>query len=297
MCVVGSLNMDLVVHAPRFPAPGETVLGENFAVFPGGKGANQAVAAARMGAQVAMIGCVGDDANGRTLKETLAAEGIDVSAVHVTPGVATGVAIITVSAGGKNTIVVAPGANAQLSPHQVHAAREMVQKSDVMLMQMEVPLASVTTAAQIARSVPGAGPTVILNAAPASPLPDSLAGRVDVLVVNETEAAIVGETPIPTIIKTLGERGVRYTSPNGEGQIPAFRVVPVDTVGAGDAFVGAMAATWERGKAGSLPSLEGLRVSLRYAAAAGALATTRRGAIPSLPTRQEVDALIVRAPS
>jgi ribokinase len=306
VCVVGSLNSDLVVHTPRFPGAGETVMGDNFRVFPGGKGANQAVAAARMGAQVSMIGCVGDDDYGRMLRETLSAEGIDTR--HVVPqrGVPTGVAVITVASDGRNTIVVAPGANATLSPPHIQHARAAIESAETVLMQLEVPMRTVLYAATLARD---AGREVVLNAAPAAALPGELLPLLDTLIVNESEAAAItglggsrgggvsGEQlldrleglGVRTVVVTLGERGLAYVHAGARGRLPAFPVRPVDTVGAGDAFAGTLAATMS-------PREQDLRESLRWAAAAGALATTRHGAIPSLPRRDEVAALLASHP-
>jgi ribokinase len=321
VCVVGSLNMDLVVRAPRFPAAGETILGGEFATFPGGKGANQAVAAARMGAKVSMVGRVGDDAYGVELRRVLEAEGVDTSGVLTTPGTPTGVAVITVAEGGGNTIVVAPGANGKVTPADVDAAREKIEGAEVLLMQLEVPLETVYGAAALAR---GACRTVMLNAAPAVALPDRLHALIDVLVMNETEMRILEagmaasapwasmratarsigtdqpagdldrlrSRPIAeSMIITFGERGSVWMSRHATEYIDAVRVIPVDTVGAGDAFCGALAATWPA-SASSDERHELCLRSLRIASAAGSLATTKAGAIPSLPSYASVRALL-----
>lgn len=299
--------MDLVVRAPRFPRAGETILGGAFATFPGGKGANQAVAAARMGAGVSMVGRIGDDAYGPQMRSVLDREGIDTGRLLTTRGAATGVAVITVAEGGGNTIVVAPGANGALTAQDVEAARGTIEASDLVLMQLETPLEAVTRAAHIAR---GAGRTVVLNAAPAAVLPPDLLSLLDVLIVNETEAAIVagaedgeGEPPerllprlaglgVPACLMTLGERGVLSSIDGAEDSTPAFSVGVIDTVGAGDAFCGAIAAAWPVGD----PALRrtGAATALLLASGAGALATTRAGAIPSLPTLAEVSQLMRR---
>ncbi len=305
ICVLGSINMDLVVRTPRLPAAGETILGGSFEMFPGGKGANQAVAAARMGAGVSLIGRVGDDEHGRRMLEVLRGDGIDVSRVVVTAGVATGVGFVTVVDGGENTIVVAPGANAVLTPADVGAARETIANADVLLMQLEVPVETVTHAAALARD---AGATVILNAAPARTLPMELLASTDVLAVNETEAAILagrgagawGEretltrlrnTGIETVVLTRGPRGAAYAHGAERGEAAGFVIEAADTVGAGDAFVDTLATRWaEHQISAGRADVDVMAVldTLCWANAAGALACAGRGAIPSLPARAEV---------
>ncbi len=301
--VLGSLNMDLVVTASRLPAAGETLIGRTFAVHPGGKGANQAVAARRAGARVRMIGCVGDDAFGGELVDALTAEGIDVSSLAVVPGTPTGVGLITVAASGENTIVVASGANACLDAARVETALGKPGGADILLAQFETPLPGLALAFAAARA---AGGRVVLNAAPGVPPDDavrSILRNVDVLVVNETEAAILtgGEPGNVTpdvrevaeallglgscrVVVTLGARGAAAAGPGFFSTCPAFAVDPVDTVAAGDAFTGALAAALVRG--GSLEA------ALDEACAAGALATTRPGAIPSLPRREDIRRLV-----
>lgn len=328
ICIVGSINMDLVVRAPRLPAPGETILGGAFERHPGGKGANQAAAAARMGAEVRMIGLVGDDEHGRAMREALAASGVDVSAVESAEA-PTGVALITVDELGENTIVVASGANALLTPARVDAAAAAIREADVLLMQLEAPVAAVTRAAEIARE---AGVAVMLNAAPAphdphEPLPDDLIAAVDILIVNEGEAAAIARSaqsvsfaptrppeegggagssagPHPALaplldigpgalVVTLGVQGAAFSWERDAGSAPAFAVQPVDTVGAGDAFCGAFACRWgELRASGQLLDRMSMVDALSWACAAGALATTKAGAMPSLPTRAETLALL-----
>lgn len=303
VCIVGSINMDLIVRAPRLPAAGETLMGGPFSTSPGGKGANQAVAAARTGAGVTMIGAVGDDAYGSTLRGTLAAEGIDVSHIAGRAAIATGVALITVAGDSENTIVVAAGANATVSPGDVENARAAITEADVLLMQLEVPLATVQRAAEIARD---ADVTVVLNAAPAQRLSRDLLGLLDALVVNRTEAAIVAGAPpgsepaldmlgVSACVVTLGAGGARYLHGRADGNIAAYPVQPIDTVGAGDAFAGTLATRWAEHKIGVGVDHEAFRDILCWACAAGALATTKHGAIPSLPTRAEVVSLLRRA--
>jgi ribokinase len=310
VCVIGSINMDLVVRAPRFPSPGETILGGAFATSPGGKGANQAVAAARMGARVSMIGRVGEDAYGVEMRRILDNEGIDTTAVLTTKSTPTGVAVITVAEDAGNTIVVAPGANAVVTPADVEAARNKIEAADVVLMQLEVPLETIEAAARLARSL---DKTVVLNAAPAQPLPPSLLALLNVLIVNETEGELLARDArlsplepehapshiapllplfarlvslgVPNTVATLGAHGAAWLHDRKCHPIDPFPVTPVDTVGAGDAFCGTLAATW---------SAAGPLDALRTASAAGALATTKPGAIPSLPSTADVRALMAR---
>ena len=297
--VVGSLNMDLVVRAPRIPRPGETILGGEFHTAPGGKGANQAVAAARLGGHVSMIGRVGSDAFAQSLLDSLAADGVDHAFVTQDPEAATGVAFIVVDDAGENSIVVASGANMCLSPADVDAAEAVIADADVLLLQLETPLAAVARAAELARAH---GATVILNPAPACPLPQELLALIDVLVPNESEAALLTDMPVGnqveakaaavalcelgvgTAILTLGERGALLAQPGGTELLPAFEVTPVDTTAAGDAFVGGFGVALAEGR--SLPE------AVRWGNAAGALATTKLGAQPSLPTRQMVKRLL-----
>lgn len=297
--VVGSLNMDLVVRAPRIPRPGETIIGGEFRTVPGGKGANQAVAAARLGAQVAMVGRVGGDAFGGLLLENLAAAGVDHTFVTRDVEAATGVALIEVDDAGQNSIVVVSGANMRLAPADVEAAAAAIGVADVLLLQLESPLETVTRAAQVAHA---RGVTVILNPAPARPVPAGLLGLVDVLIPNESETALLTGLPVgdqeeaqaaaaalrrmgvATVILTLGERGALLAYEGGAELFPAFDVTPVDTTAAGDAFVGGLAVALAEGRP--------LQEAVRWGNAAGALATTRLGAQPSLPTRQALDDML-----
>jgi ribokinase len=298
--VVGSLNMDLVVRSPRLPRPGETLSGGPFATYPGGKGANQAVAAARLGVPTAMIGRVGADGFGQMLRISAEVDEVDVERVLPTPGLSTGVALITVEEGGQNTIVIAPGANAALTPEDVQSAAALIASARVLLLQLEVPLAAVVCAAAIAHA---AGVTVILNPAPApaSRLPADLLGCVDYLIPNEGEVAAFLDEPsdvppealaravsavsgVPNVIITLGDAGAVMYGPAGSLLLPAFCVQAVDTTAAGDAFVGGFAVALSEG----LPPAE----ALRWGSAAGALAATRPGAQSSLPKRDEVLALL-----
>lgn len=301
--VVGSLNMDLVVRAPRLPGPGETIIGGEFLTLPGGKGANQAVAAARLGVQVALVGRVGRDAFAGPLLDNLDAAGVDHTFVRQDPEAATGVALIVVDAGGQNSIVVASGANMRLSPADVDAARAAIAAADVLLLQLESPLETVARAAEVARAH---GVRVILNPAPARALPAALLAQVDVLVPNESETALLANRAVTspaeaeaaatalrglgveTVILTLGERGALLAREGGSTHVPAFQVTPVDTTAAGDAFVAGLAVALAEGQ--PLPE------AVRWGNAAGALATTRLGAQPSLPARQAVAALLAGGP-
>ncbi|CAM5663461.1 ribokinase [Streptomyces spiroverticillatus] len=306
LVVVGSLNMDLSVTVPRLPRPGETVSGADVVRGAGGKGANQAVAAARLGAQVRMVGLLGDDALGSELRERLALEGVDDQAVRQLPGVSSGLALIVVQQDGENTITLSPGANHHLDVPALGTLTggTLAQSADTLLLQLEVPLPTVLAAAREART---AGALTVLNAAP---LPASgraelaeLLRAVDVLVVNETEAAgllprtyddwaehaealrALGPT---TVVVTLGADGAVAADPHGVCREGGFSVEAVDTVGAGDAFCAQLAL--------SLGSGTPLGEALRRACAAGALATTRPGAQSSLPSTDEVEALLDGVP-
>ncbi|MEU5724140.1 ribokinase [Micromonospora sp. NPDC047738] len=297
--VVGSANLDLVVTAPQLPRPGETVLGDGFRTVPGGKGANQAVAAARAGADCAFVGAVGADDFGAQLRDNLTAAGVDVRGLRTVDG-PSGVALIAVDHAAENCIVVAPGANATLT--DLHPAdRAAVGAADVLLLQLEVPLAAVTQAADRARAD---ATTVVLNAAPARPLPEELLDLVDVLVVNEHEAAVVAgmfiDEPaalldalvalVPRVVLTLGARGAAYADRHGTRlQVPAPAIEAVDTTAAGDAFTGALAvALAECG--GALTAATAPAV-LRWACAAGAACAQRPGASTALPDRAAIDTL------
>ena len=296
--VVGSLNLDLVVGLERMPAPGETVMGETLERHAGGKGLNQAVAASRLGARVSMIGAVGSDDAGAWLRGIVEAEGIEASAI-VTADSPSGTALIEVDSSGMNRIVVIPGANATLTPEQVTDAIGSLDDVAIVLAQGEVPLAAIAAAMAAGRAC---GAKTILNPAPVREYPESLLELVDLLVPNEHEAAHLSGLPtaslvdaneaarhftskgVPHAIITRGSRGAVWMSPSSSGSVTAYRVSPVDTVAAGDAFCGGLAAALAAG--------ETLADSLRWASAAGALATTIAGAVPSLPTRDEVERLI-----
>lgn len=292
--VVGSLNMDLVVRTPRIPRPGETIIGSDFRTVPGGKGANQAVAAAKLGADVAMVGCVGQDDFGQALLLNLVDLNIDTEFVRRDPSAATGIALITVEDSGQNNIVLAPGANMELTAADIERAEGRIAESDIVLFQLESPVPVVHVGLELAKR---RDVTTILNPAPASPLNDDLLRCVDVLVPNESETSLLTGLPVEsqdevrmaarrlramgigTVILTLGERGAFLSSAEEERLVPAYQIEAVDTTAAGDAFVAGFAVALAEG--GSLPE------AVRWGNAAGALAAMRHGAQPSMPTRSE----------
>jgi ribokinase len=280
LVVLGSINMDLRVRAPRLPLAGETILGSAFATGQGGKGANQAIAAARAGAEVAMIGAIGDDAFGVELVESLTAAGVDSTGIRRLDG-PSGIAVITVDNSGENTIVVAPGANGRLTELSAIDIAT-IRDAELLVLQLEIPLGAVTAAAEAAAA---AGVPVLLNPSPATPLPPRLLASLTLLVLNEGEALTLGPdtlAAVPHLITTLGSAGARYRGPGGDELVaipPAVEVV--DTTGAGDAFTGSFAVAWLTG--------EDPAAALGWACAAGALATTKPGA--SAPTRAEIDQL------
>jgi ribokinase len=304
LAVVGSLNMDLVTRTPHIPVPGETIIGSDFHSVPGGKGANQAVAAARVGGSVSMVGRLGNDAFADPLLENLAAAGVDHTFVTRDPEAATGVALIVVDIAGQNSIVVASGANMRLSPADIESAASAIEGANALLLQLESPLETVQRAAELAHA---SGVTVILNPAPACPLSAALLSLVDVLIPNESETALLTGRPVEsqaqaedaaaalrergvgTTILTLGDRGALLALEHDAALIPSFEVTPVDTTAAGDAFVGGFAVALAEGR--PLPE------AVRWGNAAGALATTKFGAQPSLPTRDAVEALLASGSS
>lgn len=302
LVVFGSLNMDLVVRAPRLPVPGETLTGDSFFTAPGGKGANQAVACARLGAPTRLIGRVGGDVFGETLLKSLAGNRVDVSGVSTDPVQPTGVALITVDARAENTIVIIAGANGQLDSDDVTRLTESPTADDrVLLLQLEAPLETVTAAARAAHQ---RGLTVILDPAPARPLSPELYRLVDFLTPNENEAealtglslntdAAIGQAAgillkrgVKNVIIKLGGRGAyaHHADQSTGTFLPAFHVNAIDTVAAGDAFNGGLAVALAEGKS--------FGEALRWGLATGAISTTRPGAQPSMPTRTEVEQLL-----
>jgi len=292
--IVGSANMDLVGLSARLPLPGETVLGDDFMMTPGGKGANQAIAAARAGGQTVFLGAIGSDAFGVTINARLTAAGVDASGVRTSYG-SSGVAVIMVDRSGENSIVVAPGANSSFTG-LTESERRAIAEADVLVCQLEIPVETVTEAMRAARA---AGTRTILNAAPARSLPPELLDNVDLLVVNEIEAATISgrsdiDMPallalVPRVVLTLSGSGSRYADRSGtDAVVPAFPVEVLDTTAAGDAFTGALSVAWGEGR----PLVE----AVRWANAAGAACVRHVGASNALPTRDEIDALYASDP-
>ncbi len=280
--VIGSINMDLTVSTSQVPQKGETVLGEKFATFPGGKGANQAVAAARLGAEVNMLGAVGDDVFGENLIDQLQKENINTGAVHTLQDVSTGTATIILS-DGDNRIIVAPGANGELSPDIIHQHETLIKQSDIILLQLEIPMATVEKVSEIARHY---GVPVILNPAPYQSLPETLLANIDYITPNEMEAASILEDPNCHITKeqlivTNGEKGVYIFRDGLEKVIPGFMVEVLDTTGAGDTFNGALARYIASGYS--------LEEAIPLANAAAALSIQKLGAQSGMPTQEEVN--------
>lgn len=298
VAVAGSLNMDLVARAPRLPRPGETLAGHAFAQVAGGKGGNQAVAAARLGAQVAMIGCVGADANGAQLRAGLEAEGIDCTALETSERASTGVALIVVDDGSQNAIVIVAGSNGDVTSATIARHEAVLAAADVVVCQLETPDAAVEATLAAARRL---GKTTILNPAPAvGPLPAAWFPLIDYLIPNELEAATLTGLPVTSpadaaaaaaalrkagarnVLVTLGAQGVQVALADGTTQhYAAPRVEAVDTTAAGDTFIGGLAAQLARGAA--------VDDAIRFAQRAAAISVTRAGAQPSIPTRAEVE--------
>ena len=278
--VVGSLNADLVVRTERFPKPGETLQGSDLAILPGGKSANQAVAAGRLGGTVRMIGAVGDDGNGALLRDSVTAAGVDTTLVAVREGVATGTAVITVDAAGENTIVISAGANGTLTPEDVPP--DVFADAGVLGLCLEVSIDVVLAAARAAHE---AGVTVLTNLSPFGAVPDELLDLTDVLLVNEHEAAELGDHGVARSIVTRGGAGCTVHDGGAEPEaVDAVRVEPVDTTGCGDAFMGAVALRLAAGDA--------LVDAARFAVGVGAYAATKPGAQASYPTTAELKAFL-----
>jgi ribokinase len=298
--VIGSINMDLVLRVPRMPLPGETLTGGAFRTIPGGKGANQAVACARLSGkvagaqQVAMVGCVGDDAFGATLRAALVGDGIIDSHITTLPGVASGIASILVDDNGQNSIVIAGGANDLLSPAHIDAAQGLIEQADIVVLQLETPMDTVVHAIKLARSL---GKTVVLNPAPAASLPQGVLELVDYLIPNEIEAAMLaGVSPegadvkalagalqkqgSDNVIITLGSKGVHAALYGGDTTFPAEAVQAVDTTAAGDTFIGGFVA----GLASGMDEAEAIQQGQR----AAAWSVTKPGAQTSIPHLHEL---------
>jgi ribokinase len=292
--VVGSLNADLVVQAPHFPQPGETISGGDLQIIPGGKGANQAVAAARQGPSVAMVGCVGNDSFGSELINNLKQNNVDASYVQIDPQSATGTAVIVVDANGQNSIVLSPGGNGKVSP--VDVANIPFSDHKLLLLQLEIPVEAVLSATKRARE---SGLRVLLNPAPAYSLPDELIALPDYILPNETELSLLTNQPVndvssaekaarsllergaQNVIVTLGANGALIVTGTLVIHLDTYKVDVVDTTAAGDAFIGGFASALLQNKS--------LEDAVHYGCACGALAATKFGAQPSLPTREEVE--------
>ena len=310
--VIGSLNADLVVRAPRFPNPGETISGQDLQIIPGGKGANQAVAAARQGASVAMVGRVGGDSFGPLLIHNLRQNNVDAAHVQIDPQSATGTAIIVVDANGQNSIVLSPGGNGRVGPADLDSI--FFSNYMLLLLQLEIPVEAVAAAARHAKE---SGLYVLLNPAPARPLPEDLISLPDFLLPNETELSLLTGQPVndvasaesaartllgcgaKNVIVTLGAKGALIVNREMTKHVPAFSIDVVDSTAAGDAFIGGFAASlMESGGSshsqGVPPSTLKQRLinAVRYGCACGALASTKFGAQPSLPTRAEVESFM-----
>jgi len=306
--VIGSLNADLVVRAPHFPQPGETISGDDLHIIPGGKGANQAVAAARQGARVAMLGRVGKDSFGPFLLNNLTSDSVDITNVH-SDDPATGTAIIVVDASGQNSIVLSAGANGKVTPKDIDALNI---ESKILLLQLEIPLETVIHAAKWGKQK---GMIVILNPAPGRELPDELIANVDYILPNETELSLLTGVPVTDIssteeaaqillargaknvIVTLGSKGALLVSNDQTTQVNAYKVNVVDTTAAGDAFIGGFAfkiLESDSKLSDMMQQAASLQIkTVKYANACGALAATKFGAQPSLPTREDVETFIL----
>jgi ribokinase len=293
--VVGSLNMDLVVTVAELPEKGETIFGKTFTTFPGGKGGNQAVSAARLGANVTMVGAVGRDDFGEKLLYSLSKSGVDTSHINLAETF-TGTALITVDQNGANSIVVVPGANEVCCHEDIDSALQAVAGPGILLVQNEIPEKTVEYALQAAKEK---GWTTILNPAPARMIADEILSMIDIIIPNETEVAVLTgcktgaeeraaqvllDRGAAAVIITLGSKGALYCTAAQKHQIPSYKVNAVDTTAAGDAYVGALATALSEGRT--------VLESAKFAAAVGALAVTKPGAQPSLPWREEVDEFI-----
>jgi len=301
-CVLGSLNMDMVTRVERFPLPGETIIGQSFTIFPGGKGANQAVALGRLGCTVEMVGAIGDDMLGTQYRTVLETAGARCGGVITSAGMATGTASIEVNAQGENHIIVVAAANGSVSPAFVRERRSYIEGADILLMQLEIPLESVLEAAKIASAKKR---TIILDPAPAVPLSDELYRHISIITPNETEAALLtGEDTsteagmlragrvlldrgVQTVIIKAGRQGAFLVDRSGAELVPGFKVKTVDTVAAGDSFNAGLACALGYGKS--------LKEAIRFANAVAALSTTREGAQSAMPSFAEAMGLLETA--
>ena len=293
--VFGSINMDLTAYVPQLPLPGETLLGDSYIIVPGGKGNNQAVAAARLGAQVQFVGRVGDDIFGKQVLEIVSAENVDVTSVAVDPEKGTGLAVISVDRNAENAIIVISGANWALDDSDVVRAEKCLEGASALMLQIEVPLEASLHIAEIARQK---NVKVILDPAPAIPLPDKAYQVIDFITPNETEtevlvgisphneedakeaASILHQRGVHNVIIKMGSKGVYYDTPKKQGFIKPYKVKSIDSVAAGDAFNAGLTVAIAEGKP--------IEEAVRWGAAAGAIATTRKGALPAMPHRDEL---------
>jgi len=299
MVVIGSLNMDLVVYAPRHPLVGETIMGSSFFTNPGGKGANQAVAAARLGGIVTMVGKLGGDPFASQLKLSLQSNNVNIDRLMQDQDATTGIALITIGSDGDNSIIVVPGSNMLLSPQDIDKVEELIASADLLLFQLEIPIPTVLHAAKIGKTY---GARVVLNPAPAQTLPQELLGLIDLLILNETETAILTGCSIDNdealvaagkllvnripgeVILTLGEKGCMWLGKSRVVNTPAFPVHTVDTTAAGDAFIAGVVV--------AMMDNRSIEDALRWGNAAGAITVTRRGAQSALPDREQVEEFI-----
>ena len=304
ICVVGSLNMDLVVTAEHFPQPGETLMGQEFATYPGGKGANQAVAAGRLQADVRIIGKVGNDSYGNQELQNLKENGVQTFGVGIEPDIASGVAIIEVDGTGENHIIVVPGANKMVDRNFIDSQFDKMVDCDIFLLQLEIPLETVF---YTLRKLKENGKTVILDPAPAIILADEFYPQIDYLTPNLTELSIIAETEIVsvtdlrqsaqkllkkgvrTIIVKAGKDGAYIINKNGFEHIPGFKIKTIDTTGAGDSFNAGLAVALSQGKE--------LTESIKFANAVGALSTTAKGAQNAMPTLEQVKLFLCCTPN
>ncbi len=291
--------MDLVTYVERMPKIGETIIGKAFEQIPGGKGANQTAAIAKLGSKVKILGCIGEDHVGDTLLEALRKDDVDVTRIVHLNGISTGIAAITVDDTGNNCIIVTPGANYQLSPAEIQSTQQIIADSRIIVTQLEIPLETVKYSLQLAKEF---GKTTILNPAPAANLDHDLLSSVDLLIPNETEleflsgqsvrsemeiieaAQVMLKRGVKDLIVTTGEKGCIYINGKGWKSFAAYRVDAVDTTAAGDSFIGAMAVGLNEGKT--------IEEAIPFAMATAALTVTKKGAQSSLPYRYEVDALL-----
>lgn len=302
LVVLGSVNADHVLQVPSFPRPGETLHGQGYSVIPGGKGANQAVAAARLGADVAFIACVGDDNFGLNIRDAFKEDGINIDAVMIEKNTPTGIAMIQVAKSGENSICISAEANAHLTTERVQPHHHLIENADMLLMQLETPIEAIISAAQVAKQN---NTKVVLNPAPAQPLTDDLLQLIDIITPNETEAeqltgirvtdmssaqqaaSELHGKGISLVMITLGSEGV-WISDNGEGQqVKGFRVKAIDTTAAGDTFNGALLTR--------LLEDTSMEEAIRFAHAAAAITVTGAGAQTSIPYRNTVDKFLINA--